>query len=171
MGALLARAAGDADRTLAPASRFCWQMSSARALLREFVAGSWPLPLLSYFGGGGFANAVRDAVGGGRVEDCWLNFFCVSTDLTNVRPACHKAGELAKYVTASMSLTTLLPPVYDHADGGRLLVDGAYCDNLPVSIMRDEYGARVVIGVDVENKDHSAFDDIAPWDYLAGYPG
>ena len=72
-----------------------------------------------------------------------------------------------------MSLTTLLPPVYDHADGGtgRLLVDGAYCDNLPVRVMRDEYGARVVIGVDVENKDHSAFDDIAPWDYLSGYPG
>ena len=95
---------------------------------------------------------MRDAVGGGGVEDTWLNFFCVSTDVTHVTSACHKVGPLAKYVTASMSLSGLLPPVYDLARGGALLVDGAYCNNLPVDVMKAQFRAARVIGVDVENK-------------------
>lgn len=55
-----------------------------------------------------------------------------------------------------MTLAGLLPPL---SDGGNLLVDGGYVDNLPVSTMFS-MGAPDVIAVDV-----GAIDDTSPRNY------
>ena len=59
----------------------------------------------------------------------------------------HHQGSLWRYVRASMSLSGYLPPICDPQDGHHLL-DGGYVDNLPVTVMRNLYGATTVIAID-----------------------
>jgi predicted acylesterase/phospholipase RssA len=67
-----------------------------------------------------------------------------------------------------MGIPQLVPPLYYNGD---LHVDGGYVNNLPADIMRQRMGAAVVIAVDVEGKDNSAFEGILPYDNMAGISG
>eukprot|EP00899_Mesostigma_viride_P014018 jgi/Mesvir1/22617/Mv14061-RA.1 len=135
---------------------FSARLSSVRHLLKELT-----LPLISVFHGGGFSQGVRATFGSTQIEDLWLRFFCVSTDITKGDIAVHHRGLLWKYVRASMTVLGLLPPMMDA--NGHLLVDGGYVDNIPVNIIR-RMGVKTVIVVDVEDKDNSAFKDVTPFD-------
>jgi lysophospholipid hydrolase len=67
----------------------------------------------------------------------------------------HKRGPIWKYVRASMTLTSFLPPIYDN---GELLVDGGYVNNLPADVMAS-LGVNTIIGVDVEDKSNALAPD------------
>ena len=76
------------------------------------------------------AAALMDRVFGATgIENCALDYFCVSSDLVSADLVVHRRGQLARAVEASMSIPGFAPPV--EADG-RLLVDGGVLDNLPV---------------------------------------
>jgi NTE family protein len=82
--------------------------------------------------------------GGVAIEDLWLPFFAVSTDLSRNEVHAHRDGSVLMAVRASASIPVLLPPVY--TDDGRMLVDGALLDNVPVRVMRDlKSGPNVVV--------------------------
>lgn len=82
--------------------------------------------------------------GGVAIEDLWLPFFAVSTDLSRNDLHLHREGSVLMAVRASSSIPVLLPPVY--TDDGRMLVDGALLDNVPVRVMRDlKSGPNVVV--------------------------
>lgn len=68
-----------------------------------------------------------------RIEDLWINFFCVSTDLISQNLFIHQQGQVWKALRSSMSLPFIYPPVSyeDH-----LLLDGGVLNNLPVDVMR-----------------------------------
>ena len=66
-------------------------------------------------------------LGDAAIEDLWLRFFCCSTNLTRGTLAVHERGPAARAVRAAQSVLGLLPPV---ADGGDLLVDGGYLNNV-----------------------------------------
>lgn len=57
------------------------------------------------------------------IEDLWLPFFCVTTDISSLNIRVHSVGSLWRYVRASMTLSGYLPPIGDPIDG-HLLVDG-----------------------------------------------
>jgi lysophospholipid hydrolase len=57
------------------------------------------------------------------IEDLWLPFFCVTTDISSLTVRVHSVGSLWRYVRASMTLSGYLPPIGDPIDG-HLLVDG-----------------------------------------------
>lgn len=80
------------------------------------------------------------------IEDLWLPFFCLSTNLTRAEEVVHRAGLLWRGVRASNSAPGILPPMVEH---GELLVDGALLNNLPIDIMRRFCGSGTVIAVDV----------------------
>ena len=109
-------------------------------------------PLLSYFNGHHFSRVVREAVGADvMIEDLWLNFFCVSTNVRRSDINVHRSGLLWRYCRASMTLLGFLPPVVD--DNGDILLDGGYGNNLPVDIISAPPSyAHTVIAVDVEDK-------------------
>lgn len=68
-----------------------------------------------------------------RIEDLWIQFFCLSCDLVAGKMVVHRQGELWRAVLATTALPGVLPPVlWD----GKLLVDGGVFDNNPVSQMR-----------------------------------
>lgn len=59
-----------------------------------------------------------------------------------------------------MTIVGLLPPM---VEGGELLVDGGYMNNLPVDVMRS-MGVDTVIVVDVEGKDDTGWRNLQPYD-------
>lgn len=104
------------------------------------------LPLVSISSGARIQRAIEDAHGSLQIEDTWLPFFCVSTNLTQAQPVIHRHGRLAHALRASASLPGILPPVYE---AGSLLIDGGLLDTLPVGVMRALNGGGSVIAVDV----------------------
>ena len=84
-------------------------------------------------------------MGDSHIEDCWLSFFCITTNITWSRVEVHRFGYLWRYIRASMSLSGYLPPL---CDNGHMLVDGGYLNNLPTDVMKS-LGARTIIAIDV----------------------
>lgn len=78
------------------------------------------------------------------IEDLWLPFFAVSTNLSRYGLVVHRSGPLWRAIRASASIPALLPPVYTAE--GDMLVDGCLLDNVPVKAMRDlKAGPNVVV--------------------------
>ena len=135
--------------------RYATEMGSVRKLLSDLT-----LPIISLFSGAGFDRVVREALGEARIEDLWLRFFCVSTNLSRGAPSVHERGPLWKMCRASMTIVGLVPPVFHDGD---LLVDGGYLNNIPVDVMRG-LGVGTVLVVDVEDRDQSAWHNLSPYD-------
>jgi lysophospholipid hydrolase len=51
-----------------------------------------------------------------QIEDFWLPFFAVTTNITWSRMEVHTTGYAWRYIRASMSLAGLLPPLCDDGD-------------------------------------------------------
>jgi len=145
------------DLMLHQVREYASRLGSVRHLLSDLT-----LPLLSIFSGNGFDQLVREALAHGpkRIEDTWLQYFCITTNLNKGVSTNHLHGELAALVRASMTIVGLVPPVcYE----GELHVDGGYLNNIPVAEMYAQ-GVGSCIVVDVEDKE-------GPWKSLQSYDG
>jgi len=80
-----------------------------------------------------------------RFDDLPIPFRAVATDLVAGEPVVLSQGELSKALRASLSVPIALAPV---RMDGRILVDGALTDNLPLDVAR-AMGADVAIVVDL----------------------
>ncbi len=116
------------------------------------------LPALSLVVGRKIQQLIVDICGTWRIEDLPVRYFCVSADLGNVSLVEHFAGPLWPAVRASGSVPVVVPPVFLD---GRVLVDGAVLNNLPVDVMRRHFSGPVV-AVDVSNRNPLTVD--ARWD-------
>ncbi|SHL41081.1 NTE family protein [Desulfatibacillum alkenivorans DSM 16219] len=107
--------------------------------------GDYTLPLVALVKSRILDRQLKLQYGDARIEDLWLNFFCVSSNLTNAKMVVHKSGPLWKAVRASISLPGILMPVFHR---GGLLVDGGVINNLPADVMKNRYGGFIML-VDV----------------------
>ena len=80
-----------------------------------------------------------------RIDDLARRFAAVATELATGREIWMHSGSLVEAVRASIAIPGVLAPV--HHDG-RLLVDGALVNPVPVSLCR-ALGADIVIAVDL----------------------
>ncbi|KAB0400630.1 hypothetical protein E2I00_013672, partial [Balaenoptera physalus] len=114
-------------------------------------------PVTSMFTGSAFNRSIHRVFQDKQIEDLWLPYFNVTTDITASAMRVHKDGtgtcwwtgatsttcrvseppglagppsSLWRYVRASMTLSGYLPPLCDPKDG-HLLMDGGYINNLP----------------------------------------
>jgi NTE family protein len=95
-----------------------------------------------------FDDQLMRYYGGIDIEDLWIPYFAVSTNLTSHELHRHRQGDLWAAIRASGSLPVLLPPYYT-ADG-HMLVDGAILDNVPVRVMHElKSGPNVVVSFSV----------------------
>ncbi|XP_054724665.1 neuropathy target esterase sws-like isoform X1 [Uloborus diversus] len=108
-------------------------------------------PATAMFTGAAFNRTIQEVFGERQIEDLWLPYFTVTTDITDSTMRIHTHGSLWRYVRSSMTVTGLLPPICDPVDG-HLLVDGCYLNNLPADVMR-EMGAETIIAIDVGSQD------------------
>jgi NTE family protein/lysophospholipid hydrolase len=121
---------------------------------KAFAAGArsyidFTLPLVSLISSGKLTRLTQELYGETRIEDLWTNYFCVSGNLTTAQAMIHRQGPLWRYVRASYSLPTVMPPV---PDNGEILVDGSLFNNLPADTMRDLCEGGPVIAVNVSPK-------------------
>ncbi|KAI2668247.1 Patatin-like phospholipase domain-containing protein 6 [Labeo rohita] len=89
-------------------------------------------PITSMFSGSAFNTSISKVFEDKQIEDLWLPYFNVTTDITASSMRVHKDGCVWRYVRASASYTPYLPPLCDPKDG-HLLVDGCYVNNVPGS--------------------------------------
>ena len=92
-------------------------------------------PIMAMFTGNGLNNEIRTILGDKQIEDLWIPYFCITTDLSASRMRVHSFGSLWRYVRGSMTLTGYLPPICDPVDG-HYLVDGGYINNLPADVAK-----------------------------------
>lgn len=128
----------------------------------------WDLtyPVSAMFTGAGFNRTIFETFGDAQIEDLWLPYFTITTDISSSQPRVHRFGSLWRYVRASMSLSGYLPPMCDPVDG-HLLLDGGYVNNLPADVMREVMGAETILAVDVGSQDDTDItnygDELSGW--------
>ncbi|XP_057578845.1 patatin-like phospholipase domain-containing protein 7 isoform X7 [Hippopotamus amphibius kiboko] len=122
-------------------------------------------PLTSMFSGAGFNSSICSVFKDRQIEDLWIPYFAITTDITASAMRVHTDGSLWRYVRASMSLSGYMPPLCDPKDG-HLLMDGGYINNLPADVARS-MGAKVVIAVDVGSRDETDLTNYG--DALSGW--
>lgn len=106
----------------------------------------YTLPVVALVKGARISKSIQDSFGGWDVEDLWLPYYCVSTNLTQSVLEVHRRGDMVRAVRASVAIPGILPPV---AMGDDLLVDGGVLNNLPFEPMRADGRIDTVIAVDV----------------------
>ncbi|XP_017173519.1 patatin-like phospholipase domain-containing protein 7 isoform X14 [Mus musculus] len=122
-------------------------------------------PITSMFSGTGFNSSISNIFKDRQIEDLWLPYFAITTDITASAMRVHTDGSLWRYVRASMSLSGYMPPLCDPKDG-HLLMDGGYINNLPADVARS-MGAKVVIAIDVGSRDETDLTNYG--DALSGW--
>uniref|UniRef100_A0A8C2EVE1 lysophospholipase n=1 Tax=Cyprinus carpio TaxID=7962 RepID=A0A8C2EVE1_CYPCA len=122
-------------------------------------------PITSMFSGSAFNTSISKVFEDKQIEDLWLPYFNVTTDITASAMRVHKDGCVWRYVRASASYTPYLPPLCDPKDG-HLLVDGCYVNNVPADIARN-MGTKTVIAIDVGSQDETDLcnygDSLSGW--------
>lgn len=149
MGALYAlrpiETAEDLEAYTAKVTELSQKMGSVLQLLAD---ATWPI--MSYFEGKVFGENISALLGADvQIEDLWIKYFAITTNVTKADQEVHRLGTLWKAVRGSMTLLSFLPPMQVN---GELLIDGGYVNNFPCDVMRKTCQPRFVLGVDVENK-------------------
>ena len=106
----------------------------------------YTLPVASILKGRRTAREIKAQFGDLRIEDMWLPYFCVSTNLTRSCAQYHRRGPLLAALRASTSIPGVFPPVPIDGD---FHVDGGVLDNLPVREMHRWHPGATIIAVDV----------------------
>ena len=104
------------------------------------------LPKTALLAGKRISEMIKLQAAGADIEDFWIPFFCVSTNLTSSSVEVHRRGSAALAVRASVSIPGVLPPVPRDGD---LLVDGGVLNNLPIDVMREINPSGLVLAIDV----------------------
>lgn len=110
------------------------------------VLTDFTFPYVSIAKGARFDRRLKSWFGDVLIEDLWLPYFCVTSNLTRARIHVHDAGPLWWSVRASGTLPGVSSPVIHEGD---LLFDGCLLDNLPMDVMRDRMYESYVVAVDV----------------------
>lgn len=164
MGALIAAqpALGWSDETMLSVNLKSF-VESRPVTLRDYT-----VPVYSIVSGRNVDKGLMERYGEACIEDLWISFFCVSSDLTRAKTKVHRNGPIWKAVRASIGLPGVFEPVID---GKNLLVDGAVLNNLPGDVMR-QLGGGWVIAVDVSPERDLEFRGerlSPPWRVLLGW--
>ena len=138
---------------------------------RTFVAWSPhrspTLPLVSLINARKLNRVLHAIAGHTKIEDMWLRYFCVSSNLTRAVVEVQSSGSLYTGIRSSCSVPGLGPPVIRD---GELIVDGGVLNNLPADIARTMTQGKVLAS-NVAAKENvrsslTAADDMSGWAVL-----
>lgn len=99
-----------------------------------------------------------------QIEDLWLNYFCVSTDLISQNSYVHTRGLLWESIRSSISLPFIYPPV---SFNDKLLIDGGVLNNIPIDVMRQLSHSSKIIASNISSN-HSFKSSPLPYS-LSGW--
>lgn len=108
----------------------------------------YTLPLASLMKSAKLTRFCHEVYNETRIEDLWIPFFCVSSNLADGKEVVHDRGPLWRVVRSTISLPGIFSPV--PTPSGQLLIDGAVLNTFPVDVMQEKLGGRgSIIGVNV----------------------
>jgi NTE family protein/lysophospholipid hydrolase len=120
---------------------------------------------MSLITGRKFERLAQQLFGETLIEDLWVNYFCVSANITTTETVVHKSGPIWQALRATASLPGIAVPFIQ---GRNLLVDGGVLNNLPVDVMFEMCNGFVIaVNVSPERDltvDFSQFP--SPWKVL-----
>ncbi|MBN1149058.1 MAG: cyclic nucleotide-binding domain-containing protein [Anaerolineales bacterium] len=134
MGAAFARGMDDQDLTELA------QHIGSRELLLDRT-----LPIISFYTTRKITDLIQNLSSGLDIEDLWLPYFCISCNLSKGSQMVHTRGPVWLAIRASMAAMPIFTPILHEGD---LLVDGGFLNNLPVDVMRQQFGSATVLGID-----------------------
>jgi NTE family protein len=145
------------------AALFAMGLTPQESLSRWLAAArpvDYTFPFHSLVSGKNWTAGMQELMGDWQIEDLWLDYFCISANLTRSNLVVHRSGSLFQAVRASSSGPGILPPVYYDGD---VLVDGGLINNFPANIMRADPRIGYIIGIDVSEV-HERFS-MPPFSY------
>ena len=104
------------------------------------------VPVVSLNSGRSITKTLNALFGDKRIEDLWLPYLCISTNLTRATQHVATHGELRTHLLASNATPGLFPPV---TIDGELHVEGSVLNNAPVAEVSQLVRGGPVITVDV----------------------
>ena len=105
-----------------------------------FVA--YTIPIVSLMDTYKLDRMLQNLYGEVQIEDLWLNFFCVSTNISTGKKVVHRTGDLWKAIRATIAIPGFFVPFIDN---GELLIDGGGFDNDPSLTMRELSPGPIVL--------------------------
>ena len=118
--------------------------TNRRNLITSNPYKQYILPFVSLLSSKKLKNNLYNIFAETRIEDLWLNFFCLSSNLSTSKTVIHRSGHLTKAIRASTAIPGIAEPVLDNGD---ILIDGGILNNLPGDIVRQYCGTVIVIDV------------------------
>jgi len=141
------------------------QFASSKAVF------DYTLPLVALNRSSKLNTAMQTFYGEHQIEDLWIPYFCVATNLTRAIPVISRRGSLRRAVRASIAIPAVFSPV---VVGDDLIVDGSVMNNFPVDIMSEFLEGGMVIGSAVSpvreraSKPFEIEDSVSGWSLLLG---
>ena len=99
------------------------------------------LPYISLIKSKKIEEAAKLSAQNRDIEDLWIPFFAPATDLTNSKLFLFESGTLWEAIRSSGALPGIVLP---HFKDNNILVDGGLMNNLPVDIMKNKYGGKII---------------------------
>ncbi|MEO8400249.1 MAG: patatin-like phospholipase family protein [Gammaproteobacteria bacterium] len=96
-------------------------------------------PVISVFDAKKFTQSQQDVFNDYCIEDLWLPYFCISSNLATNNEDVHRTGKLWEKTRASSSIPGIIPPMLLNE---QLHLDGGLLNNLPVDVMRRFLGNK-----------------------------
>jgi len=126
------------------------------------------LPLTSIMASEKVTKFTQNLFGDLLIEDQWIPFFCVASNLTTAEQVVFQCGPIWRAVRSSLPIPGVFTPVMDNGD---TIVDGGVIDNFPARLMAGYCESDCIIGVNVspfkDKKRNYDFDtSISGWRIL-----
>jgi predicted acylesterase/phospholipase RssA/CRP-like cAMP-binding protein len=146
-----------------------WDPEEVEVKSRQaFVVGNpfsdYTLPLISILKGRKLERLTQEHFSG-NIEDLWLPFFCVSSNLSNADVVVYERGSVARAIRASVAIPGVFPPAVEE---NHLLIDGGILNNLPIDLMRQRINGHI-IAVDLKVRKEYQLQYVkvpSPWKVL-----
>jgi len=150
-----------------------------RRLLRIRPFKDYAVPRTAFLKSRRFEQLARETFGEIDIEDTWLEYYCISTNLSTGDEMVHTDGRVWRATMASGALPIVIPPMIER---GHILVDGGLVNNVPIDRMLQRTRGPV-IAVNVSGLDHWVVPDsptvtrpslkerVRSWVSLRGEPG
>ena len=114
----------------------------------------YTIPIVSLIKGKKIENVAISVYQNYQIEDLWLDYYAVSSNITTAQMIVHDRGSLLQAIRATSAIPCINAPIIIE---GNLCVDGGVLNNLPCDVMRAK-GVKTLIAVDVSQESHLKVD-------------
>lgn len=103
-------------------------------------------PVAALMGSKKVTEVIKGFFSGLQIEDLWIPFLCVASNLTTAETVIYERGPLWRAIRASVSIPGLYVPVMQDGD---IIVDGSVMNNIPIKLISERSESDYLIAVDV----------------------